>query len=159
MATDIMQNMSGAIKYVLEQIQLDSAPAFADVEEFPTTEFSGVPAATIIPSDNTSDYSSVTENMRTYAFYVDLYYPIQSSEGGYQNSFTIMRQLVDACLDAFDNSNDLNLNNQFGSSYDTICDFLRPTPSSWAMVETGSGDMLTARITLQCAKVVYTDNG
>lgn len=155
----IMQNMSAAIKNVLESTTINSQAIFADVEEYPTTDFTGVPAATIVPSDNTSDYATSTQNMRVYAFFVDIYFPIESVGGGYANAFTTMRQLVDIALDAFDNSNDLNLANKYGSSYDTICDFLRPVPAAWAMVETAAGDMLTARITLQCAKTVDTDNG
>lgn len=153
-----LQNMSAAIKNVLASTTLDGSPIFADIQEFPTTSFSGVPAATIAPSDNTSDYATNIQNMRTYAFLIDIYYPIETAAGGNENAFSIMRRLVDVVLDALDNSNDLNLNNQYGSSYDTICDFLRPVPSNWAMVETGSGDMLTARVTVQCAKTVDTDN-
>jgi hypothetical protein len=143
----IMQNMSAAIKNVLEAVTIDGQAVFADVAEYPTTDFAGVPAATIVPSDNTSDYATSTQNLRTYAFFVDIYYPVESSNGGYENTFKIMRELMDVALDAFDNS------------YSTICDFLRPVPSSWAMVETAAGDMLTSRITLQCAKTVDTDNG
>jgi hypothetical protein len=155
----VMQNMSDAIVYVLGTIQLSGSNAFVDVEEYPTTEFTGVPAATVIPSDNTSDYATIVQNLRTYSFFVDIYYPIGIDAGGYQKAFTTMRALVDAALDAFDNSNDLNLNNQYGSSAETICDMLRPVPSSWAMVQSNGGDLLTARITLNCAKTVTTDNG
>jgi hypothetical protein len=144
---------------LLEAVTIDGQAVFADVAEYPTTDFAGVPAATIVPSDNTSDYATSTQNLRTYAFFVDIYYPVESSNGGYENTFKIMRELMDVALDAFDNSNDLNLNNKYGNSYSTICDFLRPVPSSWAMVETAAGDMLTSRITLQCAKTVDTDNG
>lgn len=151
--------MSAAIKTVLLSVQLDSVPVFADIQEYPTTDFVGVPAATIVPSDNTSDYATNVQNMRTYAFIVDIYYPIESTNGGYASTFTLMRRLMDVALDAFDNSNDLNLSNTFTTSADAVCDFLRPVPSSWSMVETSSGDMLTARITLQCAKTVDTDNG
>lgn len=154
-----MTNISTAIKNVLTQTTIEASSVYEDIKEFPTTDFNGVPAATITPSDNTSDYASIVQNMRTYAFFVDIYIPIEGTNGGYNNAFTSMRLIVDATLDAFDNSNDLNLNNQFGSSYDTVCDFLRPAPSSWSMVSTDAGDMLTARITLQCAKTVDTDNG
>lgn len=159
MSSLTMTNMSAAIKNVLTQLTINTDTIFAQIEEFPTTNFTGTPAATIIPSDNTSDYATIVQNFRTYAFFVDLFVPVKGVGGGYADAFATMRQLVDTALDGFDNSNDLNLNNTYGSSYDTVCDFLRPVPSTWAMVETNAGDMLTARITLQCAKTVNTDNG
>jgi hypothetical protein len=153
-----MQNMSAAINSVLAGITNSGDTVFSDIKEYPTTEFLGTPAATIVPSDNISDYATINQNLRTYAFFVDMFIPIESSTGGYATSFSTMRQLLDLALDAFDNSNDLNMNNQYGSSAEAVCDFLRPVPSSWSMVESGSGDLLMARITLQCAKTVNTNN-
>lgn len=144
-----LTNLSTAIKTVLQGVQQSGNPAFADIREYPTTEFDGTPAATIVPSDNTSIYSTIVQNLRTYAFDVDLYYTIQTDNDGLDNSFTVMRTLVDTVMDAFDNSNSLNNN----------CQLLRPVPSSWAMVQSSKGTLLNARITLQAAITVDTNNG
>ena len=157
--TPIIQNMSTAIVAVLEGIQVSGSSVFDDVEEYPTTNFAGIPAATVIPSDNISDYATITQNLRTYAFFVDLFYPIQGENMSASAAFVMMRQLVDLVLYAFDNSNNLNGSNQYPDSLSTVCDMIRPVPSSWAMVQSDVGDLLTARITLQCAKTVSTDNG
>jgi hypothetical protein len=151
--------MSTAIVTLLGTLQLSSAAAFADIKEYPTVNFEGIPAVTVIPSDNISDYATITQNLRTYAFFIDIFYPVEGGDAGVAGAFTVMRQLVDLVLYALDNSNNLNGTNQYADSLSSICDMIRPVPSSWAMVQSGAGDLLSARITLQCAKTVSTDNG
>lgn len=145
-----MANISGALVTVLTNIQQEGAAAFADIRPYPTLQMNGWPAATVTPADNLSEYESITENFRTYVFDVDLYYQIQQdSNGGYNTAFTTMLLLVDSVLDAIDNSNDLGNN----------CDIIRPAPSVWGMVQTSAGSALTAKVTVQCGKLVSQDNG
>lgn len=144
-------NLSTAIKTVLVGIQQNGAAAFSDIQELPTLEFSGYPAVTIAPSDTQSEYATDVQNFRTYAFAIDVFYPVEdaSTVQGYAIAFDKMRYLMDLVIDAFDNSNDLN----------NACQILRPTPSQWQVVETSASVMLTARINLRCALTVTTNNG
>ena len=144
-----LTNLSSAMANVLTAVQQGGSAAFADVEQYPTTTFTGSPAATVAPSDIASDYATTVQDLRTYAFVVDLYYPIEDTNGGVANAFTQMSTLVDTTLDAFDNSNDLN----------NTCQMLRPVPGSWSLIETSFGTAVTARITLKCAITTATNNG
>lgn len=145
-----MTNISAQLVSLLQGIQQAGSTAFADVRPYPTIEFDGWPAVCVVPADNMSEYQSVVQNLRTYVFDLDLYYSIeQETNGGYSTAFSVMMVLVDTVLDALDNSNDLN----------NSCDILRPVPSVWGMVQTSAGTALTAKITVQCAKVVNQDNG
>jgi hypothetical protein len=142
-------NLSGAIKTVLEGITTPEAQ-FVDIQEQPTLEFAGYPAASITPSDIESSYANIIENMRTYSFDVDIFYPIEDSvSNGYGTAYAAMRGLMDEVMDAFDNSNSLA----------DACQILRPTPSVWVVVESGSSVLLSARINLKCATTVQTNNG
>lgn len=145
-----MSNMSTQIVSVLTAVQQAGHPAFPTVVQYPTTNFeSGTPGVTVVPSDNTSDYATIVQNFRGYVFFVDIYIPVEDTNGGIPTAFTTMLTLVDTCLDAIDNSNDLN----------NACDILRPAPSAWSLVSAGPGELLTARITLNCMKTTVTDNG
>lgn len=145
--TSNFKQMTDGIVTVLTALGADW---LADIRTYPTVQFNGWPAANVVPATSISDYQSISQNLRTYSFDIDLYYNIQEVDnGGYQVAFDNMRLLVDKVLDALDNSNDLN----------NACDFLRPMPSVWGMVETAAGSALTAKITCQCAKVVDQNNG
>lgn len=143
--------ISAQLVTLLKTIQQQGANAFVDVLPIPTLVFAGFPAATVTPADNISEYANIAQNLRTYVFDVDIYYAIglEASNGGYQKAFSVMMVLVDSVLDALDTSNDLN----------NTCDMIRPVPSVWSMVQASSGDVLTARITIQCAKTVTQSNG
>jgi hypothetical protein len=143
-------NISAAIADVMRGVIVDGV-GFTDIQEYPTLEFTGFPAVTIAPSDNDSDYASTVENLRTYAFYVDCYYPIEdpTSSNGYATAFANMRQLIDVVLDAIDNSNSLNGTAQI----------VKPAPSFWQVMETEASVVLTARINLKTKVTSFTNNG
>lgn len=141
--------LSAAIIAVLETVQQAGGAAFADIEPYPTTEFRGTPAVTVTPSDSESDYQTVVSNLRSYIFFVDIYLPIQTEGDGVSVAFADMLTLVDTCLDAFDNSNTLS----------GACQILIPTPSAWSIVASGTGSLLTARVTLNAKLSVNTNNG
>lgn len=145
-------NLSSAIAAVLGELKdTDASALFKDIQEVPTLEFSGYPAVTVAPSDVESDYATVVQNMRTYAFAVDIYYPIAdpNSVAGYAEGFAAMRGLMDNVVDAFDNSDDLH----------NACQILRPAPSSWQVVETAASVMVSARVHLKCLITTPTNNG
>lgn len=144
-----LTDLSAEIVNVLSNIEQEDAPAFAEINNFPNNNFGGTPAATVVPSDNQSDYATIVQDLRTYAFDIDLYIPIEQEDNGVQTSFEQMSVLYDSCIDAFDNCNDLNAQ----------CDMLRPVTGAWGVVQSNQGELLTARIILRCAKTVVTNNG
>lgn len=143
-------DFSSALVTVLQGVELESSAAFADIKTIPTVVFSGWPAATVVPTDNGAEYADITQNLRIYAFDVDLYYVIQQdTNGGYQAAFDVMLPLVDETLDAIDNSNDLG----------GLADILMPAPSVWGTVEGSPGTLLRARITVQAKILTSQNNG
>lgn len=147
---DDFDTLSAAIATVLDTVQMDSVAAFAEIDQYPTLEFGATPAATVAPSDNTSDYATNVQNLRTYVFNVDLYVPIQQvNNGGLATAFSTMRQLTSLTLNAFDMSNTLS----------GACQILVPTPSVWGTEQSSLGVLLTARIMLSAKLTVVTNNG
>lgn len=143
-------DLSTAIVTVLQGVTVNG-DTFKDIQEFPTIIFNGYPAVTVAPSDNESDYSSTVENERTYVWYIDCYYPIEdpTSANGYASAFATMRVLMDAVLDALDNSNSLN----------GAAQIIKPAPSVWSVQETEASVMVNGRITLRTKVTSYTNNG
>lgn len=82
------------IKTVLE------ANGLQEVALAPKLEFSGWPAAYVVPSENDGDYETTKENIRTYAFIVRLFH--EAKVGGTDAAISALESLVDALLDAFD---------------------------------------------------------
>src|ERR1039458_1242576 len=89
----------------MEAVQQEGSPAFGAVYNYPTIESSSSPFITIVPSDSPSSYLTNVQNLRSYTFFLDAYYPIETEGDGYSNAFSIMLVLVESILDALDNSN------------------------------------------------------
>jgi hypothetical protein len=146
--------LSSAIATVLQGVtNADGSAAFqtTNILQYPSFQFQGYPAVTVAPSDNRSDYATTTQNLRTYTYFIDIFYLIQNPNDtkAYQTAFTNMRYLVDITLDALDNCDSLN----------GACDILIPSPSAWSVIVSGASLMLTARISLGCKTTVVTNNG
>ncbi len=142
-------NLSAAIVSVLQGIQQEGANAFVQVLDYPSTEFSGLPSATVVPSDSESDYQTVYSNFRQYLFFVDLYTSMEVEGEGPAVAFAQLRELVDTVLNAYDQSSTLS----------GACEILRPSPSAWSVIGTGAGVLLSARVTLTCGLSVESNNG
>lgn len=71
-----------------------------EVATVPKVEFSGYPAAHIVPSDNTGDYETTAENERQYAWTIRLFYETKS--GGVEAAYDALEEVVDAIIDLFD---------------------------------------------------------
>ena len=148
--TGNFSTLSAQIVATMQAIQQDGANAFAAVLPYPTVESTnGFPLCTIVPSDSPSSYLTNIQNLRSYVFFCDAYYPIEDSYGGYENAFTNMLSLVESMLDAVDNSNGFN-----GTSQITV-----PSVGSWSMTQSSVGTLLDGRITVTCKVSVSTDNG
>lgn len=79
---------------------LDTIPELAEVSQAPKIKFDGYPAAHIIASDNSADYETNRENIRTYAFTIRLFYETKNS--GIENALTGLEEVVDKVIDIFD---------------------------------------------------------
>lgn len=62
--------------------------------------FSGYPAVHVIPSENSGDYETTHENLRTYAFTVRCFY--ETKDTSIEQAFLGLEQVVDKVIDAFD---------------------------------------------------------
>ncbi len=71
-----------------------------EVSNSPKIKFKGYPAAHIVISDNEADYETTSENVRTYAFTVRLFYETKTTLIG--TALTALEKVVDSVLDLFD---------------------------------------------------------
>jgi hypothetical protein len=101
--------------------------------------FSGFPAAVVSPSDNEADYASTSNDKRTYAFKVRVYYPIKD-EADYDAAETALEEALDEMLDAFSTRGALG----------SACEWVHPVPSVWQYEERGEGIYRMAELTLRC---------
>ena len=106
-----------------------------EVSNAPKIKFSGYPAAHIVPSDNESDYETTTENVRTYAFILRVFY--ETKQTSLENAFSALEELVDSILDLFDQEDQKGASDRtVGVSLPARYTFLNiwATPSSWGEV-------------------------
>ncbi|MDQ0672939.1 hypothetical protein QFZ36_000500 [Pseudarthrobacter siccitolerans] len=137
-----LSTISNEIKTIVEGVQQSGSAAFTEVVEYPTNEFEGYPAASVVPTAVESTVFTSTQNQRAYGFMVELYYNVD--QNNWASAFDIMRDLVDAVLDALDQSEDLNAS----------CDFLKAVPMEWTLQEAGQGLVLATEIRLAAVKDV-----
>ena len=71
-----------------------------EVSRVPKLKFAGYPSAHIVPSDNSGDYETTTENIRTYSFIVRIFY--ETKDTTMENAFTALEEVVDTVIDTFD---------------------------------------------------------
>lgn len=93
----MFEKISTKLKAILEANDL-----IQEVHDFEASELSGSPVAIVIPSGNESDFSSTTENRRTYGFVIRLYVDRLSGNTNERETETTMRELVDTVLDDLD---------------------------------------------------------
>lgn len=79
---------------------LQTIPEIQEVSSVPKIRFDGYPAAYVVPSENSADYETTSENIRTYAFIVRIFY--ETKQGGVGNAIEALEGVVDDVLDAFD---------------------------------------------------------
>lgn len=107
-----------------------------EVAGAPRIKFGGYPAAYVVPSDNEGDYESTSENIRTYAFLVRIFY--ETKDTGVADALDALEDIVDSVLDSFDEE-DLKpattrkIGINLPSNYTFINIFA--TPSAWAELE------------------------
>lgn len=130
-----------AIKAILEAVEVAAATVFQTVKTAPpdsSTEFDGFPSAYFVYDNYESDVVTNEENRRTanWAIYIFSYSKTLSKEAHYDKLY----EIIDATVQAFDESYDLN----------GTADFAIPTPGEINSVDTDSGVGLLAEIRLRC---------
>lgn len=79
---------------------LDTITTLQEVSQVPKIKFDGYPAAHIMPSENSSDYETTSENIRTYAFTVRVFY--ETKQTTMENALVALEEVVDSVIDKFD---------------------------------------------------------
>jgi hypothetical protein len=107
------------------------------------TEFTGTPAAVIIPADGPASklYSNI-ENYRGYGFYI--FVAMDTTPTNYSLTRKNMRLIVDAVLDALDRSDYLNAN----------LDVVQAASLKWIEEETSTGVNIVAPLQITGQKTV-----
>ena len=79
---------------------LKTITTIQEVSRAPKVKFNGYPAAHIIPSENSGDYETTSENIRTYAFTIRVFY--ETKQSGIETALVALEGIVDSVIDAFD---------------------------------------------------------
>jgi len=79
---------------------LDTVSTLQEVSKAPKIKFGGYPAAHIVPSENSGDYETTKENIRTYSFTVRLFY--ETKQTTIEDAMLALEEVVDSVIDLFD---------------------------------------------------------
>lgn len=101
------RTLRGQIVTLLQGITMSGAAALAEVATVPKSQFTGTPAATVLPASVDAQIETYGTNLRNYGFTVNLVYPINSGDS-WTTAIDTLMDLSDLALTAFDTSNDLN---------------------------------------------------
>lgn len=82
--------------------KLSAITKIVDVKSDPISDFSGYPAAYVIPSDNESDFETNVENQRRYAFIVRIFYQVGEGDTARADAYNAMKDLIDDVLNNFE---------------------------------------------------------
>lgn len=129
---------------IINRISTDitSVQEVADYEKIPQR---GFPAVCVFCSGNENDYSTTSENMRTFAFVIRVFEQIGKdidNNDAKERAERIVGNVVSDLINSFDKYYDLG----------GTVDYCLSSPSKWGYVQTDAGWMRTADIILQCKK-------
>lgn len=79
---------------------LDTITTLQEVSKAPKIKFEGYPAAHVVPSENSGDYETNRENVRTYAFMIRCFY--ETKDTTIEEALTALEEVVDSVIDLFD---------------------------------------------------------
>lgn len=94
------QTIRPQIGTLLESVQVDGNQAIQEVFDTPKLKSTGNPFAYVVPSDNSAEYETTTENQRVYAFIVRVFY--QTKNITIAEAQQRLEKVVDAVIDKFD---------------------------------------------------------
>lgn len=135
----MIKQISDALGTVLLAVELDGDTLFSEVKPNPpkdNDDFADYPACSFYYDLTDSAYSTVSANRREYNFSIWVY-GIWANKT-LTDQYATMYAMMDAVLDALDNSNDLGM--------DSV--IIRPAPAEMNRVQIERGDGLMARIRL-----------
>lgn len=138
-----LKDINNAIVTALQGIQYNSNPAFKEVKNYSTQQFSGYPSATVFNGDTTSEYDTQQQNLRQYVVMIYMWFDLERNDDS--TEWDRSRDYVDLVLDAIDKSADLS----------ATCDFVEPTgmqPYNQTVDE--AGEKLVAPIRVICKKSI-----
>lgn len=127
---------------------LQTISTIQEVAMTPKIEFSGYPAAHVVPSDNTNDYQTNQENERIYSWFIRCFEEtkIQGIEKAYQS----LEQVVDSIVDLFDLENEKGGSDRtIGVSLPARYTFINifATPNKW--LDFSDVELIMAEITVK----------
>jgi hypothetical protein len=132
------------LETIVNAVQYSGSSAFVDVKTYGTNDFDGYPSATIINAEITSEYSTTTQNLRTYVTYIYIYMNLEQTTE--ETAWDILRDLQEAIIDALDQSENLG----------GTVDFVRPTAATPVEANTGEGGrLIVAPVKVECAYSFY----
>lgn len=124
--------------------KLEGIAKIAAVDNNPDADFTDYPAATIIPAEGESNWETNRENLRIYAYEVNIYYETKPS--GISYALEALYDLVDDVLDAFDDDIELA---GFNPGPNNTLMTVEPTSAGWG--EVPNKDLIFARIKIRVA--------
>lgn len=80
--------------------KLEDIGSIEEVEDYPTDEWNGFPAAMVVSTRNESEFQTTVENKRTYVFTVYILQEIESQ--GKKKARRIIEGVVDDIMEDFD---------------------------------------------------------
>lgn len=127
---------------------LEAESGIQEVANYPKLNFAGYPAAIVVPSDNESDYETTSENERTYAFRVQLYYETKNTS--ISDAVSNLGDVVDSVLDTFDEEDQKGSSTRIiGQDLPSNYTFLNiwATPSAWGRLD--EENLILAELTVR----------
>lgn len=127
---------------------LETLTTIQEVSSTPKLKFSGYPACYVVPSENTADYETQTENERIYAFIIRVFY--ETKKIGMAAAMNRLDGIVDQIIDVFDKDDQKGASDRtVGVSLPAGYTFLSilATPSAWGEIP-GEG-LIMAEITVK----------
>jgi hypothetical protein len=113
---------------------LKTSSLLQEVASTPKVQFSGYPAAHVVPSENSGDYETTAENERQYAWTIRVFYETKS--GGVEAAYNALEEVVDAIIDLFDKE-DLSISRTVGVGLPSNYTYLNmfAAPSRWGELQ------------------------
>lgn len=142
--TECFNNMISSIRQKIIDTIIEQSRDIRNVYRVKST-FAGYPAAVVLPSPSDSDYNSTSDDRYTFAFRVDLYYPI-GEEGEQETAEIALEAAIDDLISVFGKR----------SSLAPAADIVQPVPVTWGEEAIGNGTYRRASITLRA--IVFASN-
>lgn len=129
----------------------------ANIFGYPTLDFTGYPACTLIPIPGDVDFETTAEDERFYKFMVTIYYPLkQNNEGTASTAIDALYNIADEVLDEFSTDRVFENGTPIVMPANTVYLMTNPVFAGWGQVD--EKDLLACEIELNCrVSVVSSD--